>query len=123
MSFLHGTVRYPNGRIPFAASAAVSPGEVVVRPDGMLVVVDGLQDFASGDLIDGDPLSPCKIVELAADSAATWSAGAALYWNTTNDEIGTDDEDTPVGVATTAKTSGQTTALVTTAPWLAPAGA
>jgi predicted RecA/RadA family phage recombinase len=122
MSFLHGTIRYADGRIPFAAPAAVKPGEVVARPDGILVIVDGFQDFASGDLIDGDPLSPCKIAELAAASGSTWSAGAAIYWNATAKLLTTTDTHVPLGVATKAKTAGQVTGLVTIAPWLAPPG-
>lgn len=108
-----GTIRYADGRYPFNAPAAVLPGDVVARPDGSFGIYDGLTGAASGARIEADPIKPCTVVEFNAKSTDTWSAAASVYWDATNKELtSTSSGNTLVGKATTAKTSGQLTALV-----------
>lgn len=116
-SSMFAAIRYPNGRYPYAASAAHEPGEVVARPDGTLAIYDGLDGCDSGDLISPDPVHPNPIGEFKAASADTWAAATVLYWDATNDVLTiTAAGNKRVGVAIAAKTAGQTSALVNCVP-------
>lgn len=108
-----GKILYANGRYPFPAPAAVVPGDVVARPDGSFAVFDGLQGFASGVLIEADPIVPCKVVEFIAATGDTWSAGASIYWDATNKiTTTTSSGNTLLGKSIYAKTSGQLTTQI-----------
>lgn len=110
---LKGTVRHQDGRFGFTATAALEPGDVLVRPDGRLAIMDGLYGCAIGDLIDPDPIFPTPVCEFAALSTDTWLAGQTLYWNATDTRLTTTrGANRRVGRAVRAKTSGQTTAYV-----------
>lgn len=108
---LKATIVYADGCYPFAAPAAVVPGDVVARPDGSFGIYDGLTGAASAALISAEPIIPCRVVEFAAKTTDTWSAGATVYWDATNKELtSTSSGNTAIGKSIKAKTSGQTTA-------------
>lgn len=108
---------YTDGRYPFAADAAYEPGDIIVRPSGTLAVYDGLNGCASGERIQPDPVHPFPTAIFAAGSAATWSAGAVLYWDdTAKVATTTSSGNTRIGVSIAAKTSGQTTTHVECTP-------
>ena len=114
---LKAKVVYHDGRYPFNAGAAYEPGDVIIRPDGTLALLDGMEGCASGERIAPEPINATKIVEVAAVSGNTWSAGAILYWDNTNKVITTTaSTNKRLGLATAAKTSGQTTHLVNCVP-------
>lgn len=106
-------VQRHDGRYSFIAGAAANPGDVIVRPDGTLSILDGLESIASGQLISPEPLIPTNIVEFDAPSASTWSAGALIYWDNAAKVITTTSAgNTLVGRAIRAKTNGQLTNLI-----------
>jgi len=112
-----GKVVYADGRFPYNAAAAHEPGDVIVRPDGSLAILDGFEGCASGERIAPEPIRATKVLEMAAASAATWGAGAVLYWNASLEQVTTTrGSNKVVGTAVAAKTSGQTVALVNAAP-------
>lgn len=110
---VEATVRYADGRYPYTAAAAVHVGEVISRPDGSLAIYDALQDAASGDLISPVPILPCTVIEVVAATVDTWSAGASIYWDATNNVLTTTSSgNTLIGKVPFAKTAGQLSALV-----------
>lgn len=114
---LEATIKHVDGRYPFAAGAAYSPGDVVIRPSGTLAIFDGFEDCASGDLIDPQPIHPFPTAIFPANSGDTWSAGDVLYWDDTNKVVTTTSTGNKrVGVSIAAKTSGQTSAHVECTP-------
>lgn len=116
-SSMKATVRHLDGRYTFAAAAAYVPGDVIVRSDGTLAIYDGMENAAIGDLIQPQPIHPTLICEFAAGTAATWSAGAILYWDAGNGVVtSTASTHKRVGIAINAKTSGQLSALVNCVP-------
>lgn len=116
-SSMKGTVRYSDGRYPFAASAVQAPGSVLIRPDGTLAIYDGMEACAIGDRIDPQPIHPTMICEFVAATADTWSAGAILYWDAATPKLTTTaSTNKRVGLAIADKTSGQLSALVNCVP-------
>jgi predicted RecA/RadA family phage recombinase len=114
---LVGKVLYADGRYPYAAAAAYDPGDVIVRPDGTLAVLDGFESTESGERINPEPIRCTKILEVAAASADTWAAGTVLFWNASAEQVtATRGSNKSVGVAVAAKTSGQTSVLVNAIP-------
>lgn len=99
--------------IDYTPSVAKSSGDVVRWIDGRaaVVVCDTAADELGAVRLEG-------IFKGTAASAATWSAGAALYYDSVAGTIVKGaltlqaDEDIYLGVALTAKTSGQTSAYV-----------
>ncbi len=75
---LTNVIRYADGRYPYAAGAAMEPGDVVVRPCGTLALFDGMYGAASGELVNPQPLVPTQIAEMKTASGTTWSAGATF---------------------------------------------
>lgn len=114
---MQAEVKYADGRLPFVAGAAYVPGEVIARPDGTLAVHDGLVACDSGDLISPEPVLPTKIIEVDCGSSTTFSAGATVYWDDTNNvATATSSGNTKIGIAARAKTSGQLKVLVNCVP-------
>lgn len=109
-------VVYEDGRYPYASDAAYEPGDVIVRPCGTLAIYDGLEGCATGDRIDPVPIAPTKIVAVRAPTAATWSAGAVVYWDVADDNVNTDSGNPRFGLAIADKTSGITEVLVNCVP-------
>lgn len=108
---------YQDGRYPFAATAAQEPGDVLVRPCGTLAIYDSLYRCACGERIDPQPVHPALIASFSAPPDATWSAGAILYWDATNNVVTTaSTANKRVGLATADKSVGQTSALVNCVP-------
>ena len=105
-------IRYPDGRIPFIAGAAYNPGDIMLRPDGSLAVLDGLEPTANGQLISPNPLRN-KIVEVDSLSASTFAVGDVVYWDAAA-KVGTATAsgNTNMGKAIRAKTSGQLSVFV-----------
>ncbi|QDV22924.1 DUF2190 family protein [Aureliella helgolandensis] len=113
---MEAKIIYPDGRYPFAATAAYEPGDIVVRPDGSLALYDGLEGCAIGDVISPDPTTAGAIVEWTAGSAATWAAGAKLYRDAGNKlAFTTASTNKPLGASCTAKTAGMVKILINTA--------
>ncbi len=114
---MQAEVKYADGRLPFVAGAAFSPGDVIVRPDGTLAVHDGLVACDSGDLISPEPVQPFKIIEVDCGSSTTFSVGATVYWdNSGKVATSTSSGNTKIGIAARAKTSGQLKVLVNCVP-------
>jgi hypothetical protein len=110
---LFGKVVYPDGRFPFTSPAIREPGDVIVRPDGSLAILDGFENCAVGEVIAPEPILASKVLEMNAASADTWAAGTPLFWNATALQVTpTRGANRLVGTAVAAKTSGQTVALV-----------
>lgn len=102
------------GEVKFVAGTTYSSGEVIKLSDGRAAVIGGLAGFVSGDqavaYTDG-------IFKLAAASATTIAVGADVWWDASENQAinraaSPDDADFFVGVATVAKTNGQTTVTV-----------
>ncbi len=109
----HFEILYSDGRYPFAAGAAYSPGDAVIRPCGTLAVLDGLESVASGALIQPAPLHPTKVGEVKTASATTFTAADVVYWDNTNKvATATASGNKRLGVAARAKTNGQLVTLV-----------
>lgn len=103
-------VERSDGRYSFIAGAAYNPGDIIVRPDATLAILDGLESTISGQLISPEPLVPSNILVIDAPSASTWSAGASVYWDNTNKVFtATSSGNTYAGKAIVAKTNGQLT--------------
>ena len=116
MTYVHAHFRHESGRKAFIAAAAGQGGQMVLRPDGQWVIVDGLDAYQAGALINGTPVRPCKVAEYRAASADTWSAGDELFWDGTAGELTTSgDGNSYLGTAFDDKLAGQTTAYVTSA--------
>lgn len=104
------TIEYPDGRYSYPATAVHAPGEIVTRPSGTLAIYDGINSCAVGQVISPQPLHPRPSGVFKAASAGTWAAGAQVYWDAADNEINNSATDnTLVGRAIEAKTSGQTT--------------
>lgn len=102
-----------DGRFEYTAGANLTPGQVVLRPDGSPAVLDGLDTVPSGALVSPMPLKRSVIMELDANSADTFSAGADVYVViATGLATATASGNTLVGKAIRAKTNGQTVVLV-----------
>jgi hypothetical protein len=113
----NNVIRYADGRYPYAAGAAMEPGDVVVRPCGTVALFDGMFGAASGEVVNPQPLIPSNIVEFAATSGDTWSAGQLLFWDAVNKVVTTTvGANRRVGISVAAKTSGQTICLVNCLP-------
>ena len=110
-------VERSDGRYSFIASVAANPGDVIVRPDNTLAVLDGLDSIKIGDCIMPSPLVPTNIIVFDAPSASTWAAAAVIYWDNVAKAITTTSAgNTRIGVATAAKTAGQLTAKINCTP-------
>lgn len=106
-------ILYPSGRYPYAAAAVYSPGDIVTRPDGSLALFDGLQACAVGDQISPEPLHAKKVAEVAVKATNSWSAGDSVYRDgTTNEATSVSTDNTLLGKATHAVTSGDPTAIL-----------
>lgn len=106
-------VQRTDGRYSFISTVAANPGDVIVRPCTTLSILDGLEPIRIGDLISPEPLVPSNIVEFDAPSAATWSAGAQVYWDNTNRVLTTTASgNTLIGRSIRAKTNGQLISLI-----------
>lgn len=110
-------VERTDGRYRFTSAVNANPGDVIVRPDNTLAVLDGLDAVKIGDEIMPSPLIPTNIVWFDVPSASTWAAAAVLYWDNVAKAVTTTSAgNTRIGVATTAKTNGQTTHRVNCTP-------
>jgi predicted RecA/RadA family phage recombinase len=106
--FTNARLLYAGGRYPFPAAAILAPGDVVVRPDGSLAVVDGFDRIQIGQLVEAEPLRRCQVWQFRVVSADTWAAGALVYWNNSTRVVTTTASgNTLIGNAINAKTSGQ----------------
>jgi predicted RecA/RadA family phage recombinase len=104
---------YPDGRYPQVAAAVLNPGDVVLRPDGSLGVVDGFDRIQIGQTFSAEPVRRCTVWEFRVASADTWAAGALLYWNNSTRVVTTSASGTILlGNSVAAKTSGQTLAQI-----------
>ena len=108
------TTELPLGRrlgcdeqITVTAGAAYSPGDVVTVYTGLLGIVVGTIDIASGDSMT---LAIEGAWELPSASATTGSIGDAAYWEASTELVITTPTSTSVyiGRLRKAKTSGQT---------------
>lgn len=114
---LVGVIVYADGRYPFNAPAAAEPGDVILRPDGTLAVLDGFENVELGERIAPEPIRACKVIEVAAASGDTWPAGTVLYYDAANKRATpTRGANRLIGLAPFAKTSGQTRVLVNCVP-------
>lgn len=105
-------ILHADGRFPYPAAAAYVPGDIMVRPDGSLAVLDGLEGVASGQLFSPTPLKD-KIVEVDSASGSTFSVGASVYWDASAKlATATSSGNTLMGKAIRAKTSGQLVVIV-----------
>lgn len=112
-----GKILYADGRYPFPAPAAAEPGDVILRPDGTLAVLDGFENVDLGERIAPEPIRATKVIEINAASADTWPAGTVLYYDAANRRVtATRGANRLVGLAPFAKTSGQTVVLVNCVP-------
>lgn len=112
---MHKIIR-TDGRYSFDATADYAPGDLIVRPDGTPAILDGVEEVASGDLIEPQPVFPTMIIEFDSASATTFAAGASVYVNTTSGLATATNTDEYVGIAARAKTAGQTSVLVNCVP-------
>jgi len=73
-------ITYQDGRYPYPAAAAATPGDIVLRPCGTYAIFDGLESCASGERISPMPLNPGLVAifqkSVAGDNLA---AGAVVY--------------------------------------------
>lgn len=91
----------------FSAAGALAAGDVVVE-GGRICVVSGSKPIAIGD---DYTLQTEGVFTMSALSTDTWSPGAQLYWDDSNNRLTTTaSTHKTAGVATGTKTSGQTTA-------------
>ena len=51
-------IEHEDGAYSYAADADYKPGEVLVRPDGSLAILDGLNDVKTGQWFTPRPLQP-----------------------------------------------------------------
>jgi hypothetical protein len=100
-----------DGREEFTLTANTLPGDLVFTGDGLAAVTKH-----SNNGISGDPVAVAtdELVLLDADSATTFTARAAVWWNPTTKRAvpeGTTGA-RPAGLCVVAKTNGQVTVLV-----------
>lgn len=73
-------ITYLDGRYPYPAAAAATPGDIVLRPCGTYAIFDGLESCASGERISPQPLNPGLIgIFEKAVAANDLAAGAVVY--------------------------------------------
>lgn len=96
------------GFIPMSnAGSALAAGDVVVTGN-RIGIVSGSKPIAAGE---DYTLQTVGIFNMSALSTDTWSPGALLYWDDTNNRLTTTaSTHKSAGLATGTKTNGQTTA-------------
>lgn len=98
----------PANQVEKTLSAAATSGDLLQADDGRMGVVQGLGDYASGETVT---LAVAGRFKAAKKSADTWSAGATLYWDQTNEELTVTSTGNEVaGTALAAGGSGETEA-------------
>ena len=77
-------IEHDDGAYSYAADADYKPGEVLVRPDGSLAILDGLNDVKTGQWFTPRPLQPEPTGLWKVDpTGPTWAAGTEVFFNTT----------------------------------------
>jgi hypothetical protein len=73
-------ITYLDGRYPYPAAGAHTPGDIVLRPCGTYAIFDGLESCASGERISPQPLNPSQIAIFQKSSASdNIAAGTVVY--------------------------------------------
>lgn len=107
---LEAIYRLPEDEREVTLSAAQKGGDIVQTADGYAGVIQGVGDYASGDIVK---VKVKGVFEVASASATTFSAGAICEWDDgATAAVANAAGDFDLGVVVKAKTSGQTTVLV-----------
>ena len=93
------------------ASAALTPGNIVLAADGKAVVVTGSSNVANGGVFRG---SCAGVYEVDAVTSDTYTAGVRVYLTESTQVAATSSGSGKIliGTAAYAKTNGQTTVFV-----------
>ena len=69
-----------DGRYPYPAAGAHTPGDIVLRPCGTYAIFDGLESCASGERISPMPFVPGPVAVFQKAAAGdNLAAGAVVY--------------------------------------------
>lgn len=69
-----------DGRYPYPAAAAATPGDIVLRPCGTYAIFDGLESCLINERISPQPFNPSQIAIFQKSVAANdLAAGAVVY--------------------------------------------
>lgn len=108
---LEAIYRKPGDTIRHTLAAAQKGGDIV-QTAGFAAVVQGVGDYANGDVVE---VAIRGEFEIASASATTFSAGDRVMWDDSESAavtVASGNGDFNLGIASRAKTSGQTTVWV-----------